>query len=98
MRLMYGVVNGNSRAALRLYQERFPSRRMPNHKMFQRLHRQLWKNSSFIASIGGRGENASQCECQIVNDVYGLYTIAANCVQFWFRRFRSGIPAVETVD
>ncbi|GFY72084.1 hypothetical protein TNIN_87521 [Trichonephila inaurata madagascariensis] len=32
LRLMYGDANGNSRAALRLYRERFPSRRVPNHQ------------------------------------------------------------------
>ncbi|GFV76810.1 hypothetical protein TNCV_4730301 [Trichonephila clavipes] len=43
---MYGAVN--SRAVLQLYQERFPRRCMPNHKVFQRLHRQPCENGSFI--------------------------------------------------
>ncbi|GFW41933.1 histone-lysine N-methyltransferase SETMAR [Trichonephila clavipes] len=46
---------------------------------------------------------------EIVNGVYGADTVTANYVQFWFRRFRSGIsdvkraprtgrPVVEKVD
>ncbi|GFU06970.1 hypothetical protein TNCV_503491 [Trichonephila clavipes] len=45
---MYGDVNGNGTAVLRLYQGRFPGRRMLNHKMFQRLYQQLCENGSFI--------------------------------------------------
>ncbi|GFW26457.1 retrovirus-related Pol polyprotein from transposon TNT 1-94 [Trichonephila clavipes] len=59
-------------------------------------------------SISGLGENASQA-AEIVNGVYGADTVKANCVQFWFCRFRSGIfdvkdapctgrPVVENVD
>ncbi|GFX14591.1 histone-lysine N-methyltransferase SETMAR [Trichonephila clavipes] len=58
--------------------------------------------------IFDNGENASQA-AEIVNGVYGANTVTANCVQFWFRRFRSGIfhvkdssstgrPVVENVD
>ncbi|KAL6420427.1 hypothetical protein ACFW04_014434 [Cataglyphis niger] len=55
-----------------------------------------------------KGENASQA-AKIVNGVYGSDTVTANYVQFWFRRFRSGIfdvkdaprtgrPVVKNVD
>ncbi|GFU69178.1 histone-lysine N-methyltransferase SETMAR [Trichonephila clavipes] len=55
-----------------------------------------------------KGENASQAT-EIVNDVYGTDTVKANYMQFWFRRFRSGIfdvkdaprtgrPVVENVN
>ncbi|GFV23684.1 histone-lysine N-methyltransferase SETMAR [Trichonephila clavipes] len=54
------------------------------------------------------GENASQV-AEIVNGVHGAYTVTANYVQLWFRRFRSGIfdvkdaprtgkPVVENVN
>ncbi|GFY00427.1 uncharacterized protein TNCV_1664661 [Trichonephila clavipes] len=52
--LMYGADNSNGRTVLQLYQYRFPSRDMPNHKMFQTLHRQLCENGSFITSTGGK--------------------------------------------
>ncbi|GFU79540.1 histone-lysine N-methyltransferase SETMAR [Trichonephila clavipes] len=41
-----------------------------------------------------KGESASQA-AEIVNDVYGIDTVTANYVQFWFRRFRSGIFDVK---
>ncbi|GFT81019.1 histone-lysine N-methyltransferase SETMAR [Trichonephila clavipes] len=52
--------------------------------------------------------NASQA-ADIVKGVYGADTVTVNCVQFWFRRFCSGIfdvkdaprtrrPVVENVD
>lgn len=41
-----------------------------------------------------KGENASQT-AEIVNGVYGANTVTANYVQFWFRRFRSGIFDVK---
>ncbi|GFU53802.1 histone-lysine N-methyltransferase SETMAR [Trichonephila clavipes] len=54
------------------------------------------------------GENASQV-AEIVNGVFGTDAVTANYVQFWFRRFRSGIfdvkdaprtgkPVVKNVD
>ncbi|GFW58082.1 hypothetical protein TNCV_2742281 [Trichonephila clavipes] len=39
--------NGNVRAALRMYHAQFPDRRMPDHRTFQRLHRQLHGKYSF---------------------------------------------------
>ncbi|GFX74176.1 histone-lysine N-methyltransferase SETMAR [Trichonephila clavipes] len=55
-----------------------------------------------------KGENASQA-AEIVNGVYGAVTVTANYLQFWFRRFHSGIfdvkvaprpgrPVIENVD
>ncbi|GFV28767.1 hypothetical protein TNCV_3987171 [Trichonephila clavipes] len=41
-----------------------------------------------------QGENESQV-AEIVNGVYGADTVTANYVQFWFRRFRSGIFDVK---
>ncbi|GFX90817.1 hypothetical protein TNCV_3166481 [Trichonephila clavipes] len=40
------------------------------------------------------GENASQV-AEIVNGLYSADTVTANYVQFWFRRFRSGIFDVK---
>ncbi|GFV15574.1 hypothetical protein TNCV_4836001 [Trichonephila clavipes] len=42
------------------------------------------------------GENASQV-AETKNGVYGADTVTANYVQFWFRRFRSGIFDVKVV-
>ncbi|GFQ86550.1 histone-lysine N-methyltransferase SETMAR [Trichonephila clavata] len=44
-----------------------------------------------------KGKNESQV-AEIVNGVHGSNTITANYVQFWFRRFLSGMPVVKNVD
>ncbi|GFX58801.1 histone-lysine N-methyltransferase SETMAR [Trichonephila clavipes] len=55
-----------------------------------------------------KDENARQV-AEIMNGVYGANTVTANYVQFWIRRFRSGIfdvkdarrtgrPVIENVD
>ncbi|GFY16565.1 histone-lysine N-methyltransferase SETMAR [Trichonephila clavipes] len=62
----------------------------------------------FLQFFFDKGENASQV-AKIANGVYSANTVTSNYVQFWFRRFRSGIfdvkdvsrtgrPVVENVD
>ena len=41
MHLMYGLAEGNAAAAVRLYQERFPQRRLPNRLTFEAVDRRL---------------------------------------------------------
>ncbi|GFY24988.1 histone-lysine N-methyltransferase SETMAR [Trichonephila clavipes] len=41
-----------------------------------------------------KGENASQV-AEIAHGVYGADTVTANYLQFWFRRFCSGIFDVK---
>ncbi|GFU85768.1 DUF4817 domain-containing protein [Trichonephila clavipes] len=48
MHYMYDRTNGNGRAALRTYLAQFPDRRMPDHKVFQRLYRRLCETRSFL--------------------------------------------------
>ena len=40
------------------------------------------------------GEKASQA-AELVNTVYGPYTVTANYAQFWFHKFRSDIFDVQ---
>ncbi|GFY34997.1 hypothetical protein TNCV_5043731 [Trichonephila clavipes] len=47
MHYMYGNVNNNGRAALRMYHMQFPDQRMPDHRISQRLHRELREARSF---------------------------------------------------
>ena len=47
MHYMYNRANGKGRAALRMYHAQFHDRRMPNHRIFQRLHRQLSETGKF---------------------------------------------------
>ncbi|GFR26730.1 uncharacterized protein TNCT_20431 [Trichonephila clavata] len=65
MYLMYGAANSNGRAALRMHQERFPSRHMPNHKMFQQLHRQLCENGPFTANTRDKGISRTSCQTHL---------------------------------
>ncbi|GFX21272.1 histone-lysine N-methyltransferase SETMAR [Trichonephila clavipes] len=72
----------------------------------------MWKTApikpSLYSALIVRGENASQV-AEIANGINGAHTVTANYVQFWFRRFRSGIsdvkvaprtsrPVIENVD
>jgi len=52
MHLTYGAANCNGRAAQRLYQQRYPGRRIPHHSIFESIHRHLRENGSFRRSNG----------------------------------------------
>ncbi|GFV57671.1 hypothetical protein TNCV_2158631 [Trichonephila clavipes] len=43
--------NGNGRVRLRMYYLQFPDQRMPDHRIFQWLHRQLRETRSFHVTI-----------------------------------------------
>lgn len=55
MHLMYGAANCNRAEARRLYEERFPNRRLPGEKMFQKIHARLIETGSFKTGTLGRG-------------------------------------------
>ncbi|GFX12107.1 uncharacterized protein TNCV_2998901 [Trichonephila clavipes] len=44
---MYRRANGKGKAELRMYHVQFPDRLMPDHSIFQRLHRHFWETRSF---------------------------------------------------
>lgn len=50
MVLMYCAANFSQYEARRLYQERFPGKPVPGHRMFERVHRQLRETGSFNSS------------------------------------------------
>ncbi|GFX02091.1 DUF4817 domain-containing protein [Trichonephila clavipes] len=52
---IYGLADGNGRVAVRLYRERYPTRRQPNHQTFARVHQNLVERGSFRATIEGTG-------------------------------------------
>ncbi|GFT82548.1 histone-lysine N-methyltransferase SETMAR [Trichonephila clavipes] len=51
----------------------------------------------FLQFFFDKGENASQV-AEIAHDAYGTDTVTANYLQFWFRRFRSGILEVKNAS
>lgn len=47
---IYGVAEGNGRAAQRLYEERFPNRRTPSHTIFARVDQRLRETGTFTVN------------------------------------------------
>ncbi|GFV60961.1 uncharacterized protein TNCV_4716151 [Trichonephila clavipes] len=55
MHLMFGAAQGNGSAAERMYRERFPDRKHPERRTFERIHRELRTSGTFYASRRGTG-------------------------------------------
>ncbi|GFT28298.1 hypothetical protein TNCV_646191 [Trichonephila clavipes] len=53
---MYSRANANGIAELRMYHAQFLDRRMPDHRIFQRLHRQLHETRSFHVTRHDAGQ------------------------------------------
>ncbi|KMQ83534.1 hypothetical protein RF55_19752 [Lasius niger] len=54
MHFVYGLANGNSLQAKRLYSEQFPNRRIPDRKTFVNIHQRFHDTGAF-KSNGGSG-------------------------------------------
>lgn len=54
MHFIYGFCNGSALAAVREYRRRFPHRRIPERRIFVKVHRNLVENGSF-RRIRGQG-------------------------------------------
>lgn len=64
MHHMYGAVDGNGQATIRMYFERFPKKRQPNRSLFGKLHRRLREIGVFQVSChNDRGCNAGTPAC-----------------------------------
>ncbi|GFU31608.1 hypothetical protein TNCV_1235021 [Trichonephila clavipes] len=59
---IYGLADGNGRAAVRLFRERYPTWRQPNHQTFARVHQNLVERGSFRATIKGYWTEANKRE------------------------------------
>ncbi|PSN44705.1 hypothetical protein C0J52_11831 [Blattella germanica] len=59
MHLLYGETRGNSRAARRLYVERFPMRRLPSHVLFQRIDAHMRETGHVVLTRRGAGRPRS---------------------------------------
>ncbi|GFR29745.1 hypothetical protein TNCT_576911 [Trichonephila clavata] len=46
MHLVYGMTNCNGLEALRMYRQKYPSRKMPSRSFFATIHRRLCETSS----------------------------------------------------
>lgn len=80
---IYGFCNGNSVAAVREYQTRFPQRRIPDHRIFTRAHRNLVERGSF-RRLRGQGRPMGNHNVDIVlnqieeNPNISIRTLARN--------------------
>lgn len=52
MHFCYGLANGSTPEAQRLYRERFPNRQIPDKKLFAEIHRRLRENGRFTRGNG----------------------------------------------
>lgn len=59
MLLVLGYCEGNCRRSVRVYGERFPNRRVPNHKTFANIERRLRETGSFRPATANRGRARS---------------------------------------
>lgn len=57
MHLTYGEAKGNGRAARRLYEQRFPTRRIPSHPTFASVDRRLRETGSFAIANSNAGRS-----------------------------------------
>lgn len=81
MHFLYGLANGNSLEARRLYAERYPERRLPCSETFTRLHIRLQETGTFARSknIPGRPLSVRTAELEeqildVVEDSPGIST------------------------
>ncbi|GFT51392.1 hypothetical protein TNCV_4955061 [Trichonephila clavipes] len=88
MHYMYDRATGHGKAALRMYHAQFPNRRMPDHRMFQRLHRQLRETQSSTRAVAHHVSVSHQTACRELNEN------RLRC--FHFQRAHSGILSSPT--
>lgn len=53
MHFCYGLANGSSSEAVRLYRERFPNRQIPDRIFFEEIHRRLREDGGFAPVVEG---------------------------------------------
>jgi hypothetical protein len=61
MHYIYGLADGITSEARRLYRERYPMRRLPDRKIFEGIHRRLCEHRSSARppGTGGRSRSAT---------------------------------------
>lgn len=74
MLLVLGFCEGNCRRSVRVYQQRFPNRRIPNFKTFGRIERRLRETGRLEPSTVNRGRPRQICTPQVEEQI--LNTIA----------------------
>ena len=55
MHLAYGTADENGRRAIQVYEDLYPERRIPQHEMFARMHRNLCERDSLRRNMQDSG-------------------------------------------
>ena len=66
MHFLFGLADGNSREARRIYAERYPNRVIPHRQMFVRVHQRLRESGSFnkLTAENGRPRTVTTVEAE----------------------------------
>ena len=55
MHLAYGAADESGRPARQVYEDRYPNRKIPQHEMFARMHRNLCERDSLRSNMQDTG-------------------------------------------
>lgn len=73
MHFCYGLANGNSLSAKRIYEDKYPNQVIPNHTIFVRLHQRLSENGGFNAQHQNKGRprtvSTTDLEEAVLNEI-----------------------------
>lgn len=79
MHLVYGLADGDGQAALRMYRERYPKRRVPHYQMFEQLHRNLIEYGSFRGRVQNTGQlRSTRTRTQLMEQNVMLHALGSN--------------------
>ncbi|GFV70489.1 uncharacterized protein TNCV_2868351 [Trichonephila clavipes] len=69
---IYDRANGSGRAALQMFHSQFPDRRMPDHVIFQQLHRQLRETHSFHVTTHYASQRRAVSGANLVESILNI--------------------------
>lgn len=69
MLLVYGFCQGNGRESVRVYRERFPNRRVPNHQTFANIERRLREHGRFEPRNADRGRERTTRIAEVEEEI-----------------------------
>lgn len=79
MHLLYGLADGDGQAALRMYRERYPTRRVPHYQMFEQLHRNLIEHGSFTGRVQNTGQlRSTRTRTPVMEENVMLHAVDSN--------------------
>lgn len=97
---MYGLADGNSRLASRLYAERFPHRRPPCHQVFSLIHTNLGDSGKFLKDCVEREKTVRTVdfEDQVLHAVEENPSVSVRCIAHRLNAHKSTVWRVLHED